>query len=54
MNTGVVEKSGAARLRHAMKSAWEAMRALPAPGSHYLLPFGGRSRPVQDGFRRAE
>jgi len=27
-----------------MESAWEAMRGLPAPGSHYLLPFGGCSR----------
>jgi hypothetical protein len=27
-----------------MDSAWEAMRGLPGPGSHYLLPFGARSR----------
>ncbi len=41
----LVEKSGAGEIyRDAMESAWSAMRALPAPGSHYLLPFGGRSR----------
>jgi len=41
----LVEKSGAGEIyRQAMESAWEAMRGLPAPGSHYLLPFGGRSR----------
>lgn len=28
----------------AMRSAMEAMRSLPAPGAHYLLPFGARSR----------
>jgi hypothetical protein len=28
----------------AMRSAFDRMRALPAPGSHYLLPFGARSR----------
>jgi thymidylate synthase ThyX len=27
-----------------MKDAFEAMRSLPAPASHYLLPFGARSR----------
>ena len=41
----LVEKSGAGEIyRQAMESAWEAMRGLPAPGSHYLLPFGARSR----------
>ena len=41
----LVEKSGAGEIyRQAMESAWKAMRSLPAPGSHYLLPFGGRSR----------
>src|SRR5579872_4269002 len=41
----LVEKSGAGKIyRQAMDAAWEAMRALPAPGSHYLLPFGARSR----------
>jgi hypothetical protein len=41
----LVEKSGAEKIyRDAMESAWATMRALPAPGSHYLLPFGGRSR----------
>ena len=41
----LVEKSGAGEVyRLAMDSAWESMRRLPAPGSHYLLPFGGRSR----------
>ncbi len=28
----------------AMREAWEAMAKLPEPGSHYLLPFGARSR----------
>jgi hypothetical protein len=27
-----------------MAAAFDAMRALPEPGSHYLLPFGARSR----------
>jgi len=41
----LVEKSGANEVyRQAMESAWETMRALPSPGSHYLLPFGARSR----------
>jgi thymidylate synthase ThyX len=41
----LVEKCGAADIyRGAMESAWQAMRALAAPGSHYLLPFGARSR----------
>jgi thymidylate synthase ThyX len=41
----LVEKAGAGGIyRQAMESAWKAMRALPSPGSHYLLPFGARSR----------
>ena len=37
--------SGAETLyREAMESALATMRELPAPGSHYLLPFGARSR----------
>jgi thymidylate synthase ThyX len=41
----LVEKCGAAEIyRQAMDSAWETMRELPAPGAHYLLPFGARSR----------
>jgi len=28
----------------AMQSAFDQVHQLPAPGSHYLLPFGGRSR----------
>jgi hypothetical protein len=27
-----------------MESAWSVFRELPAPGSHYLLPFGAPSR----------
>jgi hypothetical protein len=27
-----------------MDGAFAAMRALPEPGAHYLLPFGARSR----------
>jgi hypothetical protein len=30
--------------REAMDTAQAAMRELPAPGCHYLLPFGARSR----------
>jgi thymidylate synthase ThyX len=30
--------------RSAMEAAFATMRRLPAPGSHYLLPFGARSR----------
>ncbi len=41
----LVEKCGAGGIyRQTMESTWEAMRALPAPGAHYLLPFGARSR----------
>ena len=28
----------------AMRAALSAMHTLPAPGAHYLLPFGARSR----------
>jgi hypothetical protein len=28
----------------AMQAAFDALRKLPEPGSHYLLPFGARSR----------
>ena len=27
-----------------MRQAFDTMRSLPAPGAHYLLPFGARSR----------
>jgi thymidylate synthase ThyX len=38
-------ESGARPLYEAvMKEAFEAMKGLPAPASHYLLPFGARSR----------
>jgi hypothetical protein len=41
----LVEDCGLAGVyKKAMDSAWEAMRGFPAPGSHYLLPFGARSR----------
>ncbi len=41
----VVEKTGALpAYRAAMDQALGAMDQLPAPGSHYLLPFGARSR----------
>ncbi len=33
-----------AEYRRAMDAAFAAFRALPEPGSHYLLPFGARSR----------
>jgi hypothetical protein len=41
----LVEDAGAAPVYHtAMQEAFAAMRALPEPAAHYLLPFGGRSR----------
>jgi len=41
----LVEEAGAADVfRQAMQAALAAMQTLPAPGSHYLLPFGARSR----------
>ena len=41
----LVAECGAAEIyRSAMEAAWETMRRLPAPGAHYLLPFGARSR----------
>jgi thymidylate synthase ThyX len=41
----LVEKSGGGEIyKQAMESAWQAMRLLPSPGAHYLLPFGARSR----------
>jgi len=41
----LVAECGAGEIyRSAMESAWKAMRALPAPGAQYLLPFGARSR----------
>jgi hypothetical protein len=40
-----VADAGAAEIYEtAMRSAFEDMHALPALGSHYLLPFGARSR----------
>ncbi len=41
----LLEKAGAEAIyRAAMDSCSQTMRDLPAPGAHYLLPFGGRSR----------
>jgi thymidylate synthase ThyX len=41
----LVDEAGAAGVYEpAMRCAFEAMRSLPAPGAHYLLPFGARSR----------
>jgi thymidylate synthase ThyX len=41
----LVEEAGAAALyREAMEAALTAMHSLPAPGAHYLLPFGARGR----------
>ena len=39
LDAGAAEPYGAA-----MNDAFETMRTLPAPGAHYLLPFGARSR----------
>ncbi len=40
----IAEAGAAAVYREAMEVALRTMRALPAPGAHYLLPFGARSR----------
>ncbi len=41
----LVEEAGAAEVyREAIESALTAMRGLPSPGAHYLLPFGARGR----------
>jgi thymidylate synthase ThyX len=41
----LVRDSGALDLyESAMRAAFESMHRLPAPASHYLLPFGARSR----------
>jgi len=40
-----LSQAGAAEIYHdAMRSAFDDLHTLPAPGSHYLLPFGARSR----------
>ena len=40
-----VAEAGAAEIyRQAMDAAFAALGRLPAPGRHYLLPFGARSR----------
>jgi thymidylate synthase ThyX len=41
----LVKEAGAVEIYEpAMRSALELVRSLPAPGAHYLLPFGARSR----------
>ncbi len=41
----MIEESGASAVYDsAMRQAFDTMRRLPAPGSHYLLPLGARSR----------
>lgn len=41
----LVEEAGAVEIyAAAMSDAFETLHRLPAPGSHYLLPFGARSR----------
>jgi thymidylate synthase ThyX len=41
----LLAEAGAAGIyESAMQAAFETMRQLPAPGAHYLLPFGARSR----------
>ncbi|MBI3208462.1 MAG: FAD-dependent thymidylate synthase [Candidatus Solibacter usitatus] len=40
-----VDAAGIGEIYHAaMRSAFEAMKSLPRPGAHYLLPFGAFSR----------
>ena len=41
----LIAEAGAGEIyARAMNAAFSAMRGLPAPGAHYLLPFGARSR----------
>jgi len=41
----LIAEAGAGEIyERAMNAAFAAMRGLPAPGAHYLLPFGARSR----------
>jgi hypothetical protein len=41
----LIDDAGIANVyREAMEAAFAAMRSLPEPAAHYLLPFGGRSR----------
>jgi hypothetical protein len=40
----VAEAGAGAIYQSAMRAAFEAMRRLPTPGAHYLLPFGACSR----------
>jgi len=41
----LIDESGAGEIYHAaMRAAFDGMHQLPAPGAHYLLPFGARSR----------
>ena len=40
----MVESGARPLYEAAMKETFEAMKGLPAPASHYLLPFGARSR----------
>jgi len=40
----VAEAGAGETYDQAMAAAFAAMRGLPAPGAHYLLPFGARSR----------
>jgi len=40
----VAEAGAAAVYREAMEAALAATQSLPAPGGHYLLPFGARAR----------
>jgi len=41
----LVGESGATEIyQSAMRQAFDTLRRLPPPGSHYLLPFGARSR----------
>jgi hypothetical protein len=40
----VAESPAASAYQLAMGAAFTAMRTLPEPGAHYLMPFGARSR----------
>jgi thymidylate synthase ThyX len=40
----VADAAASAVYETAMRQAFERMAGLPAPGAHYLLPFGARSR----------
>src|ERR1039458_6464441 len=49
----VEEAGGTAVYREGMEAALAAMQGLPAPGAHYLLPFGACGRFLGRGYAEA-